>query len=144
LITDLPLTVRYALAASVCLAANYGQARLSGKKIAERTGIPAAFLAKILREMGRAKLIAGERGHHGGYQLTRPPTDILLADVLDAVGGPGEPRSRVCAMGDRDCGGDHPCPLHDLWSVATAPMTRLAETVTLDRLVRLSRKQQDD
>jgi len=137
MITDLPLTVRYALAACVCMARRYHGGRVSSKTLAEETGIPAAFLSKVLRQLGRAELIQGERGHHGGYHLARPPAEILIADVLGAVADRDEHAHRVCAMGDRNCSEKDACPLHDLWSVATAPLSRLAETVTLDRLIRM-------
>ncbi len=136
MITALPLTVRYALAACVCLARHEGT-RMTSRAIAESTGIPPAFLAKVLRQLGKADLIEGERGHHGGYRLVRPPEEVVLADVVDAVDG-GPAGSSVCAMGDRECNEKKPCAMHELWAVATAPVTQLASSVTLERLARIS------
>ena len=136
MITALPLTVRYALAACVCLARHDGT-RMTSKAIAEATGIPPAFLAKVLRQLGRAQLIEGERGHHGGYCLVRAPEEVVLADVVDAVDG-GPDRSSVCAMGDRECDEARPCAMHELWVVATSPVTQLAQSVTLARLASIS------
>jgi len=133
-ITDLPLTVRYALAASICLARHSGPRR-SARTIAKTTGIPPAFLAKILRSLARAGLIEGERGHHGGYRLARASSEITLADVIAAV-DPQSVGGNFCAMGDRACDPDEPCPMHELWSVATAPIDQLIHMVTLDRLAR--------
>ncbi len=133
MITDLPLTVRYALAACLFLAQKHDKGRASGRGIAEATGIPPAFLAKVLQQLGRSGVIEGERGHRGGYRLARPPAEVFIADVVGAVTDrDGQPTA--CALGDRDCSADVPCALHDLWAAATAPLSRLAETVTLDRL----------
>jgi Rrf2 family transcriptional regulator, cysteine metabolism repressor len=134
MITELPLTVRYALAAAVCLARQDGQ-RLSARSVAEKTGIPPAFLAKILRELARAGLIDGERGHHGGYRLARPADEVMLGEVVAAVDPSSDLASNVCCMGDRLCDSDQPCAMHSLWSVATAPLRQLVLTVSLARLV---------
>lgn len=137
MITDLPLTVRYAVAACVCMARHEGTRR-PAREIAQDTGIPPAFLAKILRQLAAEELVDGERGHRGGYCLARPAHEILLADVVEAVDPTQVGRNNICAMGDRPCSSDNPCPLHELWSVATAPIKQLTRTVTLERLARLS------
>lgn len=136
MIAELPLTVRYAIAACVCMA-RHGNARRPARAIAEATGIPPAFLAKILRQLAAAELIEGERGHGGGYRLARSPDEIVLADVVSALDG--HSGSNVCPMGDRACSSDDPCPLHELWSLATAPINQLAQTVTLGRLAKISK-----
>lgn len=135
MIAELPLTVRYAIAACVCLA-RHAEERKPARAIAESTGIPPAFLAKILRQLASGSIIDGERGHGGGYRLARPADEIVLADVIEALDG-GE-TSSVCAMGDRECSSEKPCPLHELWSLATAPINQLARTVTLSRLARVA------
>ncbi len=140
MIADLPLTVRYALAACVCMARSDGT-RKPAKDIAAETGIPPAFLAKILRQLASRELIDGERGHRGGYKLARPASEIVLAQVVEAV-DPTSTGSSVCSMGDRECDKDDPCPMHELWSVATAPLKQLSQTVTLERLARISQGSQ--
>ena len=133
MVAELPLTARYALNASVCLARQQPEERRSAKELATETGIPAAFLSKILAQLARAGLVDGERGHHGGYRLARPSSRITMIDVIRAV-DPDWTDGAVCAMGDRTCGGSNPCALHELWALATAPMNHLANTVTLERL----------
>ena len=136
MIADLPLTVRYALAACVCLARCH-PTRRPARSIAEETGVPPAFLAKILRQLASEGLIDGERGHRGGYRLARPPTQVVLADVMEAV-DPGDGATSVCSMGDRRCDGLEPCAMHELWSVATAPIKQLSCSVSLQRLAQIS------
>lgn len=136
MIADLPLTVRYALAACVCLA-RCNPTRRPARAIAEETGVPPAFLAKILRQLASEDIIDGERGHRGGYRLARPATEIVIADVVEAVDPIGA-GSSVCSMGDRRCNHETPCPMHELWSVATAPIKQLSRTVTLERLAQIS------
>ncbi len=136
MIAELPLTLRYALAATVCLA-RHGTDRRPARSIATETGVPPAFLAKILRQLAQQGIIEGERGHGGGYRLARSADEIVLADIVAAVEGL-QRGSEVCSMGDRACDGNDPCPLHELWAVATAPLNQLAMTVTVGRLARVS------
>lgn len=136
MITTLPLKVRYALAAGVCLADN-PKRRRSAKEIAASTNIPPSFLAKVLHDLSNAGLVNGERGHGGGYRLAKPAESIMLGDVIDAMTLPSH-REQACAMGNRKCNLNAPCQMHELWTIATAPMERLASTVSLARLAKIS------
>lgn len=57
------------------------------RDIAHRHGIPQRFLVQILLQLKRAGLVTSTRGSRGGYRLVRPPRDISLAEVFDAVDG---------------------------------------------------------
>jgi Rrf2 family iron-sulfur cluster assembly transcriptional regulator len=58
----------------------------SVKSIASRQDLPAAYLEKLLIEMRKAGLVHSVRGSIGGYQLARPPIEISLGEILEAVG----------------------------------------------------------
>jgi len=51
-------------------------------EIAARNRIPVKYLEQILLELRRAGLIVSRRGVHGGYKLTRHPSQISIGDVL--------------------------------------------------------------
>ena len=55
--------------------------------IARKTGTPEKFLEQILLSLRHAGLVKSRRGAEGGYALQRPPDQILLRDILDAVEG---------------------------------------------------------
>jgi Rrf2 family protein len=67
----------------------YGPA--SVKAIAQRQGLPAPYLEKLLIEMRRSGLVKSVRGVQGGYQLARPPAKISLGQILEAVGESVDP-----------------------------------------------------
>ncbi len=50
--------------------------------------IPPKFLENILAELRRAGLVESQRGSDGGYWLSRPASEISVADVMRAVEGP--------------------------------------------------------
>jgi Rrf2 family protein len=66
----------------------------SVKAIAQRQDLPAPYLEKLLIEMRRAGLVLSVRGAQGGYQLARPPAQISLGQILEAVGESIEPLNR--------------------------------------------------
>ncbi len=70
----------------------YGPA--SVKAIAQRQGLPAPYLEKLLIEMRRAGLVKSIRGVQGGYQLARSPAHISLGQILAAVGESVDPLPR--------------------------------------------------
>jgi len=71
----------FALFAVLELAANRAR-QLSGVEIAEKYGISAHHLAKVLRDLGRAGIVDGARGVGGGYRLIANPKRLTLLDVI--------------------------------------------------------------
>ncbi len=68
---------------------DYGPA--SVKNIAQRQEIPAPYLEKLLIELRRVGIVRSLRGVQGGYQLARPPAQISVGQILEAVGETLEP-----------------------------------------------------
>lgn len=78
----------YAVRAAAELAAAWGSTPLKAEDLAARQRIPAKFLSNILSELRRGGIVQSRRGSIGGYELSRPPAEITLADVIRAVEGP--------------------------------------------------------
>src|SRR5436305_4905951 len=76
----------YACVAMLELAASYREPQpVRIKAIADAQGIPQRFLVQILLQLKTAGLVVSVRGAAGGYQLSRPPDQITLADVINAI-----------------------------------------------------------
>ncbi|CAM3178825.1 MULTISPECIES: RrF2 family transcriptional regulator [Janthinobacterium] len=60
----------------------------SSRDLAELQGISVSFLAKIFPKLEKAGIVTASEGIRGGYQLARPPGDISVLDVVDAIEGP--------------------------------------------------------
>ncbi|MGB3293061.1 MAG: RrF2 family transcriptional regulator [Phormidesmis sp.] len=54
--------------------------------IAHRQQLPAPYLEKLLMELRRSHLVDSVRGAQGGYRLAKPPSQISLGQILEAVG----------------------------------------------------------
>jgi Rrf2 family protein len=57
-------------------------------EIAAAEGISPHNVARYLGTLRKDGILDSERGQHGGYTLAREPSQIVVADVLAALGGP--------------------------------------------------------
>ncbi|CAN5224902.1 Rrf2 family transcriptional regulator [soil metagenome] len=88
----------YACLAMLELAKRYDDPKpIRLAEIADQHDIPQRFLVQILLQLKGNGLVQTTRGAAGGYQLTRKPTSISLADILDGIdrdeSSPDRPRS---------------------------------------------------
>ena len=60
--------------------------QISATEIADRYGISANHLAKVLRDLGRAGLVEAVRGAGGGYRFSGNAKRTSLYDVIDLFG----------------------------------------------------------
>ena len=81
----------YALRALMHLAETYGQGLVKIHEIAEAEKIPEKFLEAILVILKNARVVASQRGREGGYQLRRPPAEVVVGDVVRLMDGPLAP-----------------------------------------------------
>ena len=102
--------------------------------IAEAQGLPLSFLAKIFQKLTQYGLIRSFRGATRGYTLSRPPGEISLREVLEAIEGPG--LFEHCIFWSHHCAEDNPCILHEGWKQIKPKLTAMMEVTTLQDLVR--------
>jgi Rrf2 family protein len=56
-------------------------------EISQAEGVSPAYAAKILRDLRKGGFVKAARGKEGGYTLARPAEEIVIADVLNVLGG---------------------------------------------------------
>ena len=78
---------RYGLRALLVLSREYGNGTISAAKIAEKQGLSQKYLETLFDKLKIAELTMSQRGPGGGWQLTRPPDQIRLSEVLPALEG---------------------------------------------------------
>lgn len=92
-------TVEYALRAAVFLASQDAESgsRMNSEQIAEATKVPQAYLSKVLKQLTHKEIITSARGAKGGFAIARPPDQISILEIVNAV----EPfqRIRTCPLG---------------------------------------------
>jgi Rrf2 family protein len=81
-------TVSYAVRATLQLAQSPQGTPVPCSKLASEGKMPERFLLQILRNLVTHGILRSTRGVEGGYSLTRPPEQISLLDVIEAIEGP--------------------------------------------------------
>lgn len=89
MIMRLPEGVEWALHCTWLLTLTRDGDALPARRLAEFYGLPEAYLAKLLKALVRAGLLTAASGPRGGFRLARPPGGITVAEVVEAVEGPG-------------------------------------------------------
>lgn len=80
------VSVEYGLHAVLWLLVEYPK-RPSSRDLAEMQGIPAAMVAKIMPRLEKAGIVSSSDGISGGYSLAKPPADVTVLDIVDAIEG---------------------------------------------------------
>jgi Rrf2 family protein len=109
----------YAVRASLSLVRAPDDALVKSARIADESGVPPPFLARILAALVDAGLIHSVRGANGGYRLAGPADSISLGAILRAVDAP--------AFQDGDRGPTDGA----LWSILDREFDRVLERITL-------------
>ncbi|MBI3805162.1 MAG: Rrf2 family transcriptional regulator [Nitrospirae bacterium] len=78
----------YAVLALLALSLHAGPGPLQVKMIAQREKIPARFLEQVMNLLKKHGFVESVRGPYGGYRLTKPPEQIRLGEILQAIEGP--------------------------------------------------------
>jgi len=120
-------TVEYALRAIVHLAFEAPAARTTAQ-IAEATKVPKDYLSKILQNLAKKGIVQTQRGVGGGVTLAKPPEELTILDVVNAV----EPIQRIttCPLG-LATHGVNLCPLHRRMDEAMATVEAAFRNSTL-------------
>lgn len=104
-------TCEYAIRAMIFIAQKSKDGNKVGiKEIAKGIDSPEHFIAKILQELCRKKLLMSLKGPNGGFYLDQKNLKCSLADIVKVVDG--DQLFTGCGLGLKQCSETHPCPIH--------------------------------
>jgi len=81
-------TVSYAVQATLQLAEAESSSPVPCSRLAATGQMPERFLLQILRNLVTHGILRSTRGVDGGYTLVRPPDQVSLLEVIEAIDGP--------------------------------------------------------
>ena len=120
---------RYGIHAMYDLALNVDCGPQPIKAIAEREGIPEAYLEQLIAVLKKEKLVTSTRGEQGGYVLARRPEDITVGDVLRAL--EGGLNLVDCLLEEDTCGKSCACPSRIVWLKIRDGLNAIVDGITL-------------
>lgn len=119
----------YAVRVVVELAGRPFGAAVRTAELGRRTGVPQAYLSKIIQALAHAGLVRTQRGIRGGIALLEEPQAITLRRVIEAVEGPIY--LNHCLVRPGLCPRDRFCPVHPVWARIQAIVTRELDAVCM-------------
>ncbi|HYM46472.1 MAG TPA: Rrf2 family transcriptional regulator [Solirubrobacteraceae bacterium] len=135
----------YGVRVMVELARRSGEEPVPLAEIASHDGLPLAYLEHLVARLRKAGLVDSRRGSRGGYMLARSPTEITMAEVVEALEGSIAPieciseaadGSIVCSRESTDPAHPaHICPTKLLWTRVRGAIVRTLQETTLADLV---------
>lgn len=106
-------SAKYAIRAVEYLVQNSNQEnKLRVQEIAEAIEVPVPFLAKILQELSRNRIISSVKGPNGGFFIKSDECKQSLWDVVVCVDG--KAKFQECFLGTPNCDHNNPCSMHDI------------------------------
>ena len=127
----------YGLRLLIRIAACKDSNGLSIPQLSEAEGLTAHYIAKLTRILRMKGYINSTPGNKGGYVLAKPSRDIVINEVLKALGGP--------MFADDFCGSHSgvlklctnsvDCSARSLWQMIQYTLDNLLNNVTLYDLV---------
>jgi Rrf2 family protein len=120
--------VDYAVRA-LCTLADGGERPITAESLARSQHLPAKFLESILNDMRRAGILHSQRGADGGYRLSRPASEITVADVIRPLDGP---LAEVRGLRPEATSYEGPAEqLQSVWVAVRASLRSVLEHVTI-------------
>lgn len=114
------------------------------KDIAARQGISKRYLEHMMTLLRNRGLVVAERGATGGYRLAKPPEQIGLDVIFEALEGAIAPVE--CVRDPSACERTEDCVARELWSQVADAMRGVLEGRTLadlrDRWEEIQRREE--
>ena len=126
----------YGVRLMVQLGRRYGTGPASLAEIALDEDLPRAYLEQLVTSLRDANLVVSTRGARGGYELSRPPDQMTMSEVLRALEGPLQPM--ICVTDDPAhiaCDRSARCTVNVLWVKVRDAISGTLDAMTLADLV---------
>ncbi|MCX6332895.1 MAG: Rrf2 family transcriptional regulator [Bacteroidia bacterium] len=129
---------RYGIRAIIYIASKQqGDKKTGIKQISKDLDLPTPFLAKILQQLAKQKILKSLKGPHGGFSLLRDPKKITLLDIVKIIDG--EEIFTNCLIHNTSCSyidiKKDICPIHENYSKVRSELEVLFNTTTIYELV---------
>jgi Rrf2 family protein len=127
----------YAIRGVIYLASQPNQESKTGiKTISKDLNLPAPFLAKILQQLAKQKILSSSKGPHGGFSFLRDPKNLTLLDIVNCIDG--NDTFTKCIIRNGSCDGNGSlshCALHNDYEKPRTELIKLFSHMSIQELV---------
>ena len=132
-----PLKLTYRIFVALELALRYGTAPVQARVIASRQSIPIRFIEQVLQALKQGGVVDSLRGAQGGYSLKKAPSDLSLADIVEAMNGSLDSDVRqMTTNGQPKRPIQHEALLSTIWDRVRQAELEVLNSVTLEALTK--------
>jgi len=100
--------------------------------ISQCQGISLSYLEQLFSKLRKGGLVQGVRGPGGGYRLSRPASEISIAEIISAV---DEKVDMTNCSKEANCQDGEKCLTHELWIELSQRLYAFLEGITLSQFV---------
>jgi Rrf2 family iron-sulfur cluster assembly transcriptional regulator len=132
----------YGLRVLIRIAGCQAEGGMSIPQLSEAEGLSSHYVAKLTRLLRIAGFVNSTPGHKGGYMLSRPAEEIIINDVLKALGG-ALFDTAFCQSHSGSlklCNNSVDCSARSLWQMIQYTVDGLLNRITLHHLVNPERE----
>jgi len=105
----------------------------SAHTLAEAVKMPLPTVRKVLKVLSHGGLLTSERGAQGGYNLSRNPKQISVADIITAIEGPIA--LTECASTESHCEQESHCDVQTNWARINNAVSHALDDVKLSDML---------
>lgn len=129
---------RYGIRAVVYLAVNKDSDNKIGiRQISKDLNLPTPFLAKILQNLVRHKILSSTKGPNGGFYLPKKQESTTLLDIIRIIDG--DELVNGCIIHNGPCSSvkrsNKSCPVHEDYSKIRSELINMFRNKTIADLV---------
>jgi Rrf2 family cysteine metabolism transcriptional repressor len=130
--------VRYAIRMMADIAKHANGRLVSLKDVAHRQQLSKVYLSQLSAPLKRASLLKSTWGNKGGFALARPPFQITLLDIMEAVEGPIAVLD--CVLDSGSCERADYCECVGIWREVNEAIVKTLEQYSLADLIEKTRQ----
>ena len=130
---------RYGIRAVIYLANQpLSVGKIGIRKISNDLDLPTPFLAKILQQLAKQKILSSSKGPHGGFSLKKDSRKITLLEIVNTIDGKDVFTNCIVHNGSCECveKDKKHCPLHKDYEKTRADLIKLFSSKTIYDLVK--------
>lgn len=137
---------RYGIRAVIYLAKRFpDKSNIGIREISGDLKLPMPFLAKILQQLAKHKILNSTKGPNGGFSILKKPESISLLEIVKIIDGEGIFKN--CIIHDGSCSGvkrsKKVCPIHNDYHSIRANLVNLFKNKTIGELVKTSNESEN-